>query len=93
MQQLRSFQQHIQLPQAAAARFRAGDMFNARQQVGQIFFATPAGRAKDNLVRIFQPKRNDVAVFQFAAVYFFVVDEQPAPGVKAVSDMPERTLP
>ena len=54
-------------------------MLDARQQIRDRFLSGLWRGAKNDLVGIFQPKRDDVTVFQRAAFDFFVVYKHPAP--------------
>jgi len=79
MQQRGRFQQHVQLPQAAAGGLGTRHVVNARKQLGNRFLGGARGGTEYQLVGIFQPEGDRVAVIQHPAFHFFAVHEHPAP--------------
>src|ERR1700730_3274901 len=82
MQYCSGCEEQIQFSQTSATSagvVRSGDVLYAREQVRDGVVAGIRSVAKDYFVRILQPKADGVAVLQFAALYFFAVDEKSAP--------------
>jgi hypothetical protein len=80
------FEEQVELAKAATDRFRAGDVFDAREEMGKGLLAAGVAGSKEELVGIFETKRDGIAVIQKAAFDFFAVDEQPSP-LAAVFDV------
>jgi len=80
------FEEQVELAKAAAHWFGAGDVLDAREEIGERLVAAGGAGAKEEFVGILETKSDRIAVIQKAAFDLFAVDEQPAP-LPAVFDV------
>src|SRR5438046_1430370 len=78
MQQGTGFEQALELNQAAAGWFGAGDVLHPREQLGKGITVCTLGGTEDYFVRVVETERDGVAILKLAAIDFFSIDEEAA---------------
>ena len=68
----------LELDEAAAGGFGAGDVLDASEQIWQGRFIGTGIRAEDDFVGIVEAEADGIAILEFAAFDFFAVDEKAA---------------